>query len=83
MLDVEQSFGNCPECDQLRDYEFVVKAQGRLDPIEQSGTLDDAAQNMIKTADGTSSPSRPIPRSMVGVMSMYPTSGGKAGVRSC
>lgn len=45
---VEQSFGNCPQYIQLREYTRVVEpAQGRVDAV----TLDATAVDMIRAAD--------------------------------
>ena len=45
---VEQSFGNCPQYIQLREYTRVIEpAQGRVDAV----TLDATAVDMIRAAD--------------------------------
>lgn len=51
-LDVEQSFGNCPQYIQLRDFSFVREPdQPFTGEVEESAGLDEAAHDMIKTAD--------------------------------
>lgn len=46
---VEQSFGNCPQYIQLRDFEMV--AGHRPGAVHLSGGLDDRARRMIAVAD--------------------------------
>jgi len=51
-FDVDQSFGNCPQYIQLRDFSFVREPdQPFTGAIEDSAGLDDAAREMIKAAD--------------------------------
>ncbi|MHC2435466.1 FAD-binding oxidoreductase [Bradyrhizobium sp. USDA 4451] len=51
-FDLDQSFGNCPQYIQLRDFAFVrAPDQPFTGEIEQSTTLDQAARDMIAAAD--------------------------------
>ncbi|WP_338828991.1 pyridoxamine 5'-phosphate oxidase family protein [Bradyrhizobium sp. 27S5] len=51
-FELDQSFGNCPQYIQLRDFRFVREPDQRFTGvIEQSPTLDQAARDMIKAAD--------------------------------
>lgn len=51
-FDVDQSFGNCPQYIQLRDYAFVRDpALPFTGEIETSDSLDEAARGMIAAAD--------------------------------
>ncbi|TCU20540.1 pyridoxamine 5'-phosphate oxidase family protein [Rhizobium sullae] len=51
-IDVDQSFGNCPRYIQLRDFEFVRDPGETFSgTIEDLPALDDAARNMIVSAD--------------------------------
>ena len=48
---VEQSFGNCPQYIQLRQFESVPVADLSMGVVQRSGQLDDAASAMIRGAD--------------------------------
>ena len=51
-FDVDQSFGNCPQYIQLRDYRFIRDPSEPFDgQIETSSELDEEARRMIKAAD--------------------------------
>ena len=51
-FDVDQSFGNCPQYIQLRDYRFVRDPSEPFGgQIETSSELDEEARRMIKAAD--------------------------------
>src|SRR5882757_780531 len=51
-FDVDQSFGNCPQYIQLRDFRFVREPNEPFTgEIEESAGLDQAARDMIKAAD--------------------------------
>jgi ferredoxin-NADP reductase/predicted pyridoxine 5'-phosphate oxidase superfamily flavin-nucleotide-binding protein len=51
-FELDQSFGNCPQYIQLRDFAFVREPdQPFIGEIEQNTTLDQAARDMIKAAD--------------------------------
>lgn len=51
-FDLEQSFGNCPQYIQLRDFSFVREPREPFTgEVEQSTALDQAARDMIKAAD--------------------------------
>ncbi|MBR0797005.1 pyridoxamine 5'-phosphate oxidase family protein [Bradyrhizobium jicamae] len=51
-FDVDQSFGNCPQYIQLRDFRFVRATDEPFNgEIEESASLDQATRDMIKVAD--------------------------------
>ncbi|MCA6126175.1 pyridoxamine 5'-phosphate oxidase family protein [Bradyrhizobium sp. WSM 1704] len=51
-FDLDQSFGNCPQYIQLRDFSFVrAPDEPFTGEIERSTALDQAARDMIRTAD--------------------------------
>ncbi|MGN1290554.1 MAG: pyridoxamine 5'-phosphate oxidase family protein, partial [Bradyrhizobium sp.] len=51
-FELDQSFGNCPQYIQLRDFNFVREPdQPFTGEIETSTTLDQAAREMIAAAD--------------------------------
>lgn len=51
-FDVDQSFGNCPQYIQLRDFRFVRDPDEPFTgEIERSAALDPAARDMIEAAD--------------------------------
>jgi len=51
-FDLEQSFGNCPQYIQLRDFSFVREPSEPFSgAIQTSATLDQAARDMIEAAD--------------------------------
>lgn len=51
-VEVRQSFGNCPQYIQLRDYSFVRNpAQPSSAPREEMETLQDRARDMVAGAD--------------------------------
>ncbi|OKO77883.1 pyridoxamine 5'-phosphate oxidase family protein [Bradyrhizobium sp. NAS96.2] len=51
-FELDQSFGNCPQYIQLRDFAFVREPDEPFkDEIETSTTLDQAAREMISAAD--------------------------------
>lgn len=51
-LTVDQSFGNCPQYIQLRDYSFAREpAKPFVGPIHETAELDDAARALIAASD--------------------------------
>lgn len=48
---VEQTFGNCPQYIQLRQYETVATTTPPAAPVEHLAQLDDAARQVIASAD--------------------------------
>lgn len=48
---VEQSFGNCPQYIQLRQFESVPVADSSMRRVQRLNQLDDAATAMIRAAD--------------------------------
>ncbi|KJC44768.1 FAD-binding oxidoreductase [Bradyrhizobium sp. LTSP885] len=51
-FDLDQSFGNCPQYIQLRDFRFVREpSEAFTGQVEENSGLDQAARDMIKAAD--------------------------------
>lgn len=50
-LDVDQSFGNCPQYIQSRELEFLPTEQRRAEKFEDISELDQAAITLIEKAD--------------------------------